>query len=99
MTVMENFKKWFVVVALMICAFFVIMHFVMVSASEQNLNKYYKSYTIKKGDTITSIAESFTAGTDITVGAYMDELRKNNELDDCDAIREGNSLIVTYYAE
>ena len=98
MTKMINFKKWFAVTVLFIFAFFMLLHFVMVSASDQNLNKYYKSYTIQKGDTITSIAEKNTENTNISVETYMDELRANNDLDDCDSITEGNKLIITYYS-
>lgn len=59
--------------------------------------KYYTSYEIQPGDTLTSIAEKYTANTQISVSEYIDEVKKNNKLSS-DKITSGKHIIITYYS-
>ena len=60
--------------------------------------KYYTSYEIQPGDTLTSIAEKYTANTQISICEYIDEVKKNNKLKS-DRITSGKHIIIAYYSD
>ena len=60
--------------------------------------KYYTSYEIQPGDTLTSIAEKYTANTQISVSEYIDEVKQNNKLTS-DRITSGKHIIIAYYSD
>lgn len=60
--------------------------------------KYYTSYEIRPGDTLTSIAEKYTANTQISICEYIDEVKKNNKLKS-DRITSGKHIIIAYYSD
>lgn len=60
--------------------------------------KYYKSYQIQPGDTLTTIAEEYTKNTNISVDEYIKEVSKNNNLIS-DDINSGNYLYIAYYSD
>lgn len=68
------------------------------SSGKEPLYKYYKSYEIQPGDTLTSIAETYTANTQISVKEYIEEVRENNHLYK-DTIVSGKKIIVAYYSD
>lgn len=57
--------------------------------------RYYKSITIKKGDNLWAIASQYNVDMDISIPAYVEELKKMNSLKE-DTIHAGNHLIVAY---
>lgn len=67
------------------------------SNEQQPLYKYYKSYEIQPGDTLTSIAETYTANTQVSVKEYINEIRENNHLYK-DTIISGKKIVVAYYS-
>lgn len=60
--------------------------------------KYYTSYEVQPNDTLTDIAEKYTADTNVTIADYILEVKKNNHLDS-DKITSGEKIIVAYYSE
>lgn len=68
------------------------------SNEHQPLYKYYMSYEIQPGDTLTSIAETYTANTQISVRDYITEVRENNHLYK-DTIISGKKIILAYYTD
>ncbi len=98
-----GFNKKVLTICLILCGiailFSIIVRFVKVDANEDSSKyKYYTSYKIKDGDTLTSIAEENTKDTDISVSEYISELKNDNRLKD-DEITEGENLIITYYSD
>lgn len=65
---------------------------------EEPMYKYYMSYEIKQGDTLTSIAEEYTANSQQSVAEYIDEVRENNHLN-TDHIVAGKKIIIAYYSD
>ena len=100
MTVMNNFKKVFIISFIAIIALFSVISIVKVGASDSSkaLYKYYTSYTIKEGDSLTSIAQKYTKDSDVSVSDYIKETRKNNKLGSADEITAGKKLVITYYS-
>jgi len=62
---------------------------------ESNIDKYYKSIELKKGDTLWNIAETYMDESYDSVEDYISELKKLNNLT-TDEIHEGNYLMVAY---
>ena len=56
---------------------------------------YYTCIRIQPGDTLWSIAEVYTEGTDIAVEDYVKQLKQMNRMGE-DTIHEGNYLTVMY---
>ena len=56
---------------------------------------YYTCIRIQPGDTLWSIAEVYTEGTDIAVEDYVKQLKQMNRMGE-DTIHEGNYLPVMY---
>ena len=56
---------------------------------------YYTCIQIQPGDTLWSIAEAYTEGTDITVEDYVKQLKQMNQIGE-DTIHVGNYLTVMY---
>jgi cell division protein YceG involved in septum cleavage len=67
-------------------------------AASQKLYKYYTTVQIEEGDTLWSIAEQYTEGTDCSIQEYIAELKQMNGLKD-DTITAGCNLIVSYYSD
>ena len=87
------------IITVMLFAILTLDNFVNVSATndEENLYKYYTSYEIQPGDTLTSIAQKYTVNSDVSVSEYIDELKKDNRLA-TDKITSGKYLVVSYYS-
>lgn len=68
------------------------------SSGNTDKYKYFTSYEIQPGDTLYSIAEEYTAGTDISIKEYIKEVKKNNNMTD-DKIVSGMYIIVSYYSD
>jgi hypothetical protein len=82
----------------LICATFVNLYNVNANNTSKNpLYKYYTSYQIEPGDTLTSIAQKYTINSDVSVQDYIDEVKKNNNLVS-DKINSGSYLVVSYYS-
>lgn len=88
-------------VMLLAMAVFTSVKFVNVDAmsnEKEPLYKYYTSYEIQPGDTLTSIAEEYTANTQQSVTEYIEEIRENNNLN-TDNIISGKKIIIAYYSD
>lgn len=87
------------IITVMLFAILILDNFVNVSATndKENLYKYYTSYEIQPGDTLTSIAQKYTVNSDVSVSEYIDELKKDNRLA-TDKITSGKYLVVSYYS-
>ena len=59
--------------------------------------KYYTSYQVQPGDTLTSIAHEHIKDSNVSTSDYIDEVMKNNKLSD-DEITSGKKLIIAYYS-
>ncbi len=60
--------------------------------------KYYKSYMVKPGDTLTDIANEYTKNTNVSIDEYIDEVYTNNNLSS-DNINSGSYLYIAYYSD
>ncbi len=60
-------------------------------------NKYYKSITIEKGDTISGIADRYISSEYSSKRKYISEIVNINHLADADQICAGSNLIIPYY--
>ena len=59
--------------------------------------KYYTSYQVQPGDTLTAIAQEHIKDSNVSTSDYIDEVMKNNKLSD-DKITSGKKLINAYYS-
>lgn len=66
------------------------------ATGENGSYKYYKSISIKKGDSLWSIAKEYRTNDYDSTEAYIQELREMNHLTS-DTIHEGQHLVVAYY--
>lgn len=66
--------------------------------SENPIYKYYTSYEIQPGDTLTSIAQKYTVNSDVSIAEYIREVKKNNELVS-DKITSGKYIVISYYSD
>ena len=55
--------------------------------------KYYTSYQVQPGDTLTSIAQEHIKDSNVSTSDYIDEVMKNNKLSD-DEITSGRNLFL-----
>lgn len=88
-------------ISLLAIAVITTVSFVSVSATDNGENpsyKYYTSYEIQPGDTLTSIAQKYTVNSNISVAEYISEVKKNNELSS-DQITAGNYIVISYYSD
>ena len=66
-------------IALLAVAVVTAISFVNVNATVQGDNpsyKYYTSYEVQPGDTLTSIAQKYTANSNVSVPEYISEVKK-----------------------
>lgn len=66
--------------------------------SENPIYKYYTSYEVQPGDTLTSIAQKYTVNSDVSIAEYIREVKKNNELVS-DRITSGKYIVISYYSD
>ncbi len=66
--------------------------------SENPVYKYYTSYEIQPGDTLTSIAQKYTVNSNVSIAEYIREVKKNNNLV-TDKITSGNYIVISYYSD
>ena len=86
----------FLILGLSVCCHVINSH--AETSSDSNVNKYYTSILIEKGDTLWSLAEKYAdeqyyADTQI----YIEEVIFINHLNSTEII-EGNYLVVPYYS-
>ena len=96
-------KKKFYLISILVFAIVIVIMLgaKFVTASEDSNSskyKYYTSYKIQSGDTLTSIAEKYTKDTNVSIEEYVDEVKADNRLKG-DKITEGKHLIITYYSD
>ena len=60
--------------------------------------KYYQSYQINAGDTLTSIAQTYADEEISSVSSYIKEVKQMNHLSDEDLLQAGDYLILPYYS-
>ncbi len=66
--------------------------------SDNPIYKYYTSYEIQPGDTLTSIAQKYTVNSNVSISEYIREVKKNNNLV-TDRITSGNYIVISYYSD
>ena len=66
--------------------------------SDSVIYKYYQSYQIGVGDTLTSIASAYADGENTSVSSYIKEVKQINHLADEDLLQAGDYLIIPYYS-
>lgn len=62
------------------------------------LNRYYTSIQLRQGDSLWTIADRYTKGTDYSVKEYVNELKRINGLKG-EEIHSGEYLTVVYFAD
>ena len=79
------------------CGFFSIflMNVLAKEPPKQEMISYYTCIEIRPGDTLWSIAEIYTEGTDISVDDYVRRLKQMNHIGE-DTIHPGHYLTVMY---
>ncbi len=66
--------------------------------TQQQLNCYYTSIQIKKGDNLWDIAEQYCVGSNYSKKEYVEELKRMNGL--CsEQIHSGEYLTIVYFSE
>lgn len=73
------------------------MHAFANSKDNTPVNKYYTSIKVESGDTLWSIANKYTEGTNIKTTDYIEEITELNNLGD--SIHAGDYLVVAYYSK
>ena len=97
----ELMKKSFVFLRiaaiLACCAFFslFLMNALAKEPSKPETISYYTCIQIQPGDTLWSIAETYTTGTDITVDEYVKQLKQMNHMGE-DTLHTGCYLTIMY---
>ncbi|MCI8955780.1 MAG: LysM peptidoglycan-binding domain-containing protein [Eubacterium sp.] len=89
------------VIAVLIVMLFTIIGLKDVNATNNSDNpmyKYYTSYEIQPGDTLTSIAQKYTVNSNVSISEYIREVKKNNNLVS-DRITSGNYIVISYYSD
>lgn len=89
------------VIAVLIVMSFTIIGLKDVNATNNSDNpmyKYYTSYEIQPGDTLTSIAQKYTVNSNVSISEYIREVKKNNNLVS-DRITSGNYIVISYYSD
>lgn len=66
--------------------------------SDNPIYKYYTSYEIQPGDTLTSIAQKYTVNSNVSISEYIREVKKNNNLV-TDRITSGKYIVISYYSD
>lgn len=87
--------------AVIIVIFISIFMGTMLSAqaeTKEPVYKYYTSIVVEYGDTMWSIADAYTEGSEQSIQAYIDEVISINHLDD-ENIHAGQSIVVPYYSK
>ena len=73
-------------------SFFISMR-TKVQAMGSDMEVVYESYEIKKGDTLSSIAQKYASGVNMSRGDYMYMVRRTNQISG-DLIHEGCYLVI-----
>ncbi|MDO4513276.1 MAG: LysM peptidoglycan-binding domain-containing protein [Lachnospiraceae bacterium] len=68
------------------------------SSNEEMEYKYYCSYQIQYGDSLTSIAKNYISGSDQDIQEYIKEVMSINHMEEDDYLRAGDYLIIPYYS-
>lgn len=74
---------------------------ILSNASEENASveyKYYKSYEIQQGDTLSSIAAAHLGEQAGSLKEYIEEVCFINHLEKDDIIYSGSYLVIPYYS-
>lgn len=69
-----------------------------INNGENPIYKYYTSYEIQPGDTLTSIAQKYTVNSNVSIAEYIEEVKKNNQLVS-DRITSGKYIVISYYSD
>lgn len=74
----------------------------LVMASEESsapaANRYYTNIEIRKGDSLWSIARTYSTGSGMDIREYIEEVKKMNGLVS-DNIEAGASLTIVYFSD
>lgn len=95
-------KMFLFIVAVLLGGFLALIGNVIFSRAKDSKEtvtyKYYQSYQINAGDTLTSIAQTYTDEKINSVSSYIKEVKQMNHLSDEDLLQAGDYLIIPYYS-
>ena len=97
----NTIKAIFIIIAIILTTIILIGHLSLFSKASEldnddNVCKLYKSYEIKEGDSLWSIAKDNCNFDYQSMNDYLDEVVECNKLLD-DKLQPGNFLIIPYY--
>ncbi len=67
----------------------------MANESQDQINTYYKTISIKEGDCLWTIAEEYAPDAGMSTSDYVSQLMKMNSLSE-DTIHTGRNLVIMY---
>lgn len=96
---MKKYYMAFMVAVLILCIFFG-KNLVMASdePSKEEYRRYFKEITIKPGDSLWSIAQTYNEHSGMEIRQYVRELKRMNQIYS-DDIQAGDSLTIVYFAK
>ena len=65
----------------------------------EDLQKYYTSIRIEKGDSLWSIADAYVRDSVLSKKEFIREVCRINQIDKDDVLKSGDYLVVVYYSE
>ena len=66
------------------------------AGADGSKNPYYKTITVKAGDSLWSLAETYGADS-LDIQSYIEKILKLNKISRRDELRCGQKLIIIYY--
>lgn len=96
----SSFRILIATVMLATAFIFMVGGSIIVKAGTVNTNDtakvFYKSVTIENGETLWSIAQNYTKGSDSDICDYINDVKDLNNLTS-DNITSGQNIIIMYY--
>lgn len=100
--IMKNRKICYIVLAVLLIAVISVAAGLKTDAHDKKIPegvyKYYRTVEVKGGDTLWSIADSYSDSDYISKEDYIKEIKKINNISG-DTIHSGNYLTISYYSE
>lgn len=85
------------IVLVFVCVCFTVFSINSQASQSQEVYKYYKSYEIKPGDSLWSIANDNMSANYSDQDSYINEIKMINHMLD-DDLRAGDFIVISYYS-